>query len=517
MGQGPTVNIRPTVSVYATYRRISYKPWYAIAEFVDNSTQNYYDHRTELAKHFGVQLGGQKLQVYVNYEPSKNSLIISDDANGMDLEELTRALVLDKPPPSTSGRCEFGMGLKTAACWFGSTWSIRTARLGSGVELRAKIHIPELVGKLVEEIPIEQRIVKPDEHYTQITINGLYKKIKGRTASRIKEQLGSMYRVDLRSGDVSIFWGGEAVSYEEPPILVEQRGEKEYRWRKPISFTVLDDDRHELPVEGWVGIRNPGNQRLAGFALLRRGRVVVGGPGDGYKPEELFGQGNTFRSQRLIGELSLDQWPVAQAKDAFDWSGGLEDSLIEQLRKQCDDYSEKAEGLRVSPRALSSSDMELASDTTRKLFENPKFSAAVQHELVLPAPPESDEQAKRDIAAINSVSSGPISYKLNLRGTTWTFKLHWQDQISDAPWMSVAYPTEEAIDIFLNTGHPFFSPYFASQGLLELLQKVVIAIALVEKMARRVSPTGQIDVSDFRGIMNRVLRYIGDMERESAP
>ena len=43
-----TIDIRPAVSVYATYRRLSYQPWYAIAEFVDNSTQSYYDHRAEL-------------------------------------------------------------------------------------------------------------------------------------------------------------------------------------------------------------------------------------------------------------------------------------------------------------------------------------------------------------------------------------------------------------------------------------------------------------------------------------
>jgi hypothetical protein len=43
-----TINIRPATSVYATYQRLSYKPWYAIAEFVDNSTQNYYDHKEEL-------------------------------------------------------------------------------------------------------------------------------------------------------------------------------------------------------------------------------------------------------------------------------------------------------------------------------------------------------------------------------------------------------------------------------------------------------------------------------------
>ena len=42
------IDIRPATSVYGTYRRLSYKPWFAIAEFIDNSTQSYYDHKHEL-------------------------------------------------------------------------------------------------------------------------------------------------------------------------------------------------------------------------------------------------------------------------------------------------------------------------------------------------------------------------------------------------------------------------------------------------------------------------------------
>lgn len=41
---GLEIDIRPATSVYGTYRRLSYKPWFAIAEFIDNSTQSYYDH-----------------------------------------------------------------------------------------------------------------------------------------------------------------------------------------------------------------------------------------------------------------------------------------------------------------------------------------------------------------------------------------------------------------------------------------------------------------------------------------
>ena len=55
-----TIDVRPAVGVYAIYRRPSYKPWYAIAEFVDNSTQSYYDHKTELLRAY-------KLDGHLNY------------------------------------------------------------------------------------------------------------------------------------------------------------------------------------------------------------------------------------------------------------------------------------------------------------------------------------------------------------------------------------------------------------------------------------------------------------------
>lgn len=48
MNLSKKINIRPTSSVYATYKRLSYQPWTAIAEFVDNSTQSFYDHKDEL-------------------------------------------------------------------------------------------------------------------------------------------------------------------------------------------------------------------------------------------------------------------------------------------------------------------------------------------------------------------------------------------------------------------------------------------------------------------------------------
>ena len=375
-----SIDIRPASSVYSTYRRLSYKPWYAIAEFVDNSTQNYIEHKKELLAAYKSESKAHKMQVEIAYNEEINTLSVSDNANGMEIEELTRAIVLDKPPKNRDGRCEYGMGLKTAACWFGSTWTITTSQLGSKRELSVRIHVPDLVLHHTEKIAVHERSVQPSSHYTHIKIDGLYKPIIGKTVSRIRDQLGSMYRKDLRSGEIEILWRGVPVVFEEPPILEEDLGGRsKTTWKKKIILEVPWDSKEKtLKATGWVGIRMPGSQRDAGFALFRRGRVIIGGPGDGYKPVEVFGQANSFRSQRLIGELDMDSWPVTQAKDAFDWSGGLEDAFIEKLQEECKEYGDKCEGLRERTKRITYAEMQLASESTQQAISDVRFGQAVE-------------------------------------------------------------------------------------------------------------------------------------------
>jgi hypothetical protein len=113
------------------------------------------------------------------------------------------------------------------------------------------------------------------------------------------------------------------------------------------------------------------------------------------------------------------------------------------------------------------------------------------------------------------VSDGPICYKLNLTGDQWEFRLHWQDQLSDAHWMSVSYPKDNITDIFLNIAHPFFARYINIKGFLELIQKFVVALALAERMARIKNGEGFVAPDDFRNFMNRVLRRVSEIEEKN--
>ena len=54
------------LDVIRSYKRLSYTIWHAIAEFIDNSTQSYFNNRDELDAAF--EAAGTGLEVSVVYE-----------------------------------------------------------------------------------------------------------------------------------------------------------------------------------------------------------------------------------------------------------------------------------------------------------------------------------------------------------------------------------------------------------------------------------------------------------------
>ena len=56
-----TVSIRPGVTILSVLRSLNYRPWFALAEFVDNSLQSSFDH----AEDFAAQARAYKLKVQI--------------------------------------------------------------------------------------------------------------------------------------------------------------------------------------------------------------------------------------------------------------------------------------------------------------------------------------------------------------------------------------------------------------------------------------------------------------------
>lgn len=561
------IDIRPASSVYRTYQRLSYKPYYALAEFVDNSTASFLAHRDELILEKG--LGNLPYcRIEIQYDHSERRLTIWDSAYGMELEDFTRAIVLDQPPSNRKGRNEFGMGLKTAACWFGNRWTVETTQLGSPNLYRATVDISELAVTRQERIPYITQTVSRDEHWTRITIEDVQQPIVKRTHERVRTQLSSIYRNDLRSGETEIWYQGERLSYQDPKLLVADNK----LWKKDLDFSVpWERMETELQVSGWVGIQEVMTRRDSGFVLMRRGRVIIGGPDEGYRPSSVVGPSNDNVYGRIVGELNLDDWPVNQAKDGFAWNDGLEEAFIEQLREQCKDVIRMARTHRVAKVAanetFTSVDMKAAAVAIQQVLKSEPFQKFVETELAndqetdhasdasvdnalgvgnpssegnkpgttgttstqIDYVREAEGEPSTDVGDVSAVEatpngSEPLHFPLVLGDEKWLLLLQWQQNHAHHHWMSLRAPRPSrenepvgfrVIEIDLNMAHPFLAPYLANRSSLDLIQRLVIGLALSETLVRAQAVNGKVDPHAIRTKMNDILKYAALAEEDS--
>src|SRR5690242_4045108 len=136
------IQLRVGLDVISSYKRLAYTPWHAIAEFVDNSTQSYFNNEDVLWPL--MRKVGTRLTVSIAYDRESEIFRISDNAMGMSFDELQSGLTVAQPPLRTDGRSKYGMGLKTAACWLGNKWTVRTKRLGETLEHRVEVDVARI-------------------------------------------------------------------------------------------------------------------------------------------------------------------------------------------------------------------------------------------------------------------------------------------------------------------------------------------------------------------------------------
>ena len=499
-----SIDIRPDSGVYATFRRISYRPWSAIAEFIDNSTQNYFEHRDTIAKVTGRS---PALEIDIVYDSSARTLAIIDNANGMNWSELERAIQLNRPPEVTTGRSEFGMGLKMAACWFGSRWRVVTKRLGETVEYDALVDVHSLEVDKPEAIVVSQRLgLEPSEHYSRIEIEDLHRTFRGRAHTSIRENIASMYRRDIDSGEITIKWNGDPFTWEADPVFQETSPDGEtITWQQNVHFDV---DGNE--VTGKIWIRMPGAANRAGMHLFRRNRLIVGGPGAGYKPQEIFAAPNSFQSQRLVGELDLDNWPVTQTKDAFDWDGDLENGFIEKLGHVVADYVQKTHDIKSDTLTkTTSADGQFTGDTTRQALQGVEVDTTLTIVETGPPPPRelTEESSHRLEQATERTGVQPTYIHLGSEGMP-TLKVYWLDELPESELHAhFAKPSEDELLLYVNLNHPFVERIISREpAKLELYALNLYADALVESgILKRGS---NVPAHTFRVFKDKFLRVI---------
>lgn len=330
--------------IIASYKRLSYTPWYAFAEFVDNSTQSYLNNKGKLDKAFTDS--EQQLTVTISFGKDKKGdyIRIEDNSIGMSKTELEKAVVVGKIPQNTQGRSKYGIGLKTAASWFGDLWTVRTKKLNEKKEESITVDVPKIANNNLD-LKHKSKTVETSKHYTIIEIRKLNHKVHGRSVNKIKEYLSSIYRKDFTHLNLKLIFQDEELKFNYKDLEKRYlKNAKEEPYHKEFQFRVKGK-----VVKGWAAVFEKGSRKDAGFTILQADRVILGYP-DAYKPPIIFGDQeggtNNLVNQRLVGEIHLDGFEVSHTKDAILFSDEEKDILDTKLYEELKDFKHIAETYR---------------------------------------------------------------------------------------------------------------------------------------------------------------------------
>lgn len=498
-----SIDIRPGVSVLGVLRHLNYRPWFALGEFVDNAVESFARHREQLQA-----LGPEAaiLRVDIDIDPVQPARIsIKDNAAGIAQSEYARAFRPAALPPDRSGLAEFGMGMKSAACWFAPRWTVRTSAIGEDVSRTVHFDIANIVEDDIEELVIQVAPEARDAHYTEIILEEPFHVPVGRTLGKLKEHLTDIYRVFMRDGVLDLRLNRTPLHFEEPPVLrapyFRDKDGPVVEWRKEVDF----DLGGGLSVHGFAALRETASTTRAGFALFRRGRLIQGSGDEGYRPDFVFGQSNSYRYQRLFGELHLEGFEVSHTKDGFRWDEN-EQAFLELLRDHLDSDElpllKQAEGHRSRPpRAQAAGAAQQAVANTTQAMESrlpavlPVVAEAPQLETSTEQPRDQPRLAAR-------------RFDMLFRGRRWSINVEVTDDPAESQWLAVsdsgAATDPRAIDIRVSMSHPFMVRFAqADREELEGLLRVGAALAVGEVLAR---DSGVRGAGTVRRNVNDILR-----------
>ena len=491
------------LQVIRSYKRLSYTPWHAIAELVDNATQSYFDNRDILDK--VLRSSNESLFIGIAYDRDNGGLLrVSDNSIGMSYQELASALRVGFPPKNTSGRSKYGMGMKTASCWIGNKWTVRTKKLGETQEHSVTIDVDKIANGDNNLGHVSTEGKPENDHYTVIEIREHNHVFHGRTLGKIKDFLRSIYRQDLRNNWVVIEWRGNPLEWSDEDFQFLEAPDGS-NYMKPFEFEACDKK-----VKGWVGVLSRGSRANAGFSILHADRVVKGWP-ESWRPEAIYGfQGrNDLINQRLVGEIYLDEFEVSHTKDDILWYGDEQEVVEKLLKDECSDYLAVARDYRRGDNTQDGpTDLEVqaAIDALQQQLSLPTFSDTVA--LTTVPPPAAVTQALQSLKA-TAMSREP-TFHAKLEGTPFEIVgfLMGDSSVND-PYVVVDATNDLRVMIIVNTQHPHWSQLSGSEGVLNYLRHCTYD-GVAEWQARRMSAS--LDPDTIKVLKDRMLRLSLELE-----
>ena len=536
------INIQPDVSALRMFRSMSFTPWYAIGEFVDNSLTSALIHKKKLTQMNGADY---KVRIDIDFPAGASELVIKDNAAGITQTDMQRALRMGKAPQDISiGLSRHGVGMKAAAFWWGGRLEIKTYPIGESHGWQTVLDVSEEgdMQGTAQVIPIPWRGFPG----TEVRISKLWQRTPvGRTKGAIRAYLPSIYRAFLGGGAADdeigciLNYEGKPLRYENPPLLTAPfwptkngplENSQPAHWKDYFEKVLSTGKR----VTGWYGILETMSRDKSGFFLHYRGKGIAGvvpvisaeelktgheaeGARDAiarasYKPRKIFGQVGMYPDQSFVGEFDVSDFGKTISTDAPLWSADEEAEFVEALFehmtsgeqhnfiKMANNYRRRA-AAREETREIEAKRVLEAERSGQAL------SGVVEHKAVGSLPP-----ATYDVPPPSSISPGETSQE---EGTTHTYTFNDRDGhthaiqlsfISDrsADFISV-YEERNEVEhtVTVNISHPFLDDIPVDSRTSILLERIAFSLASAEVLLT------MLNKQQVRETMNEHLRLIG--------
>lgn len=526
-----TIGARPTTESLLIYKNLTYTPWFALGEFVDNSI-------TSFVKQVRADPSNPeffKLEVAIWWDEAQQLLTILDNAAGIPAtrDGWGRALEVGSRNPDPSVLSVYGYGMKAAGLWWSPSMEIESKHYKDSVLRSVNFDPEQLVRSGQDTVPLMTTpAANKEEHWTRVTLKGLnpgrsYPARRG--LGRVREFLSSMYRHYLRGNFgllhpstglpfVEIKVQGEQLEFKEPELLTAvpwtsngpEKGASEITWRKDFvleipSTEVVNGKQVTREISGWVGILAKFSRSNAGLFLSFHGKGIFGvaqgtseDSPDQYRPQRLFGTSSSFKIGRLVGEIDVSDYGKSATTDSASWSEEEETVLLQELEKF----------LKLEPNLLSMAEKFRATSAKeltaqqRRSHQEEVNKTSEEAQVIIEALSESpvDVAQKVDKAPerIGNVFSAEKPFKL-ASGHQAIFETTFGKETDD--WLSI-YPDPEKITrIVVNNNHPYIRRHFPPENSGRSIWQLAIAIATAELDNPR--------ISEFRMELNRWLELSG--------
>ena len=361
-------------------RFLNYKPENAIAEFIDNSIQSFFDNKKYLPLN-------HKLDIKINISRDKKDITISDNAAGISKKKIEYALEagseeIRRVNNRNNGLNEFGMGMKSAAFWFTKSWTIETKAVNEKFIKIINLDV-NTIAKKKGRIKVNILPTNETKSFTKIILKNCDKSIGHH--KNIISNLESIHR-NFLGKDIKIryCYDKESSSYrnyqlkfirpkfsrEIPKYAYEnwlkifdsdylsksakKNKPKNVYWKIPINIKFGSTSKKKLSAKGFIA-KLVSSSEKRGIYYFRRNKMIEGPVypgsiyssqrGSGYEYKYIYGEihfeniSSSFTKDRLlIPEMDIIDFEIKLAKILKDKSKFNGTSFWDQLRVGIEGY-----------------------------------------------------------------------------------------------------------------------------------------------------------------------------------